>query len=154
MLSKKPVHRRLCHGVPSAPTNGLPNLPPLRDLDQPFPFDIKLWNRPYRFEFYDTASPENYTLLSPDFVILCYDISDSRSLVNAQEVWRKIAGRHYRLDGGEVVPLMLLGLKRDLRVEGPGLIDPQEVNGPTNERDAKKYGIEKLTPPPWRCCRD
>ena len=75
-------------------------------------------------------------------------------MVNAQEVWRKIAGRHYRLDGGEVVPLMLLGLKRDLRVEGPGLIDPQEVNGPTHERDAKKYGIEKLTPPPWRYRRD
>lgn len=105
----------------------------MRDLDQPFPFDIKLWNRPYRFEFYDTASPENYTLLTPDFVILCYDISDRSSLINAQEVWRKIVGRHYR-QNGEDIPVMLLGLKRDLRVEGPGVIEPQEV-GTSSEHD-------------------
>ncbi|KAI7366534.1 hypothetical protein KC328_g18460, partial [Hortaea werneckii] len=30
-------------------------LPVLRDLDQPFPFDIRMYNRPYRFEFSDTA---------------------------------------------------------------------------------------------------
>lgn len=28
----------------------------------------------------------------------------------------------------EDVPVMLLGLKRDLRVEGPGVIYPQEVS--------------------------
>lgn len=117
------IYRRLCHGVSAA---DLSDFPVLRDLDQPFPFDISLWNRPYRFEFSDTASPENYALLSPDFVILCYDVNDRRSLVNTKEVWRKIVGRHYKCEG-EDVPIMLLGLKRDLRVEGPELVDPQEV---------------------------
>lgn len=98
----------------------------LRDLDQPFVYDIHMYNRPYRFEFYDTASPENYTLLLPDFVIVCYDISDRRSLVNAQQVWRKevIRNYSYRKQG---IPVMLLGLKRDLRVENEEIIYPQEV---------------------------
>jgi GTPase SAR1 family protein len=85
-----------------------------------------MYNRPYRFEFSDTASPQNYTLLRPNFVILCYDISDRRSLINVQEVWRKDVTRHYT-HRDEGIPVMLLGLKRDLRVEGKDLIEPQEV---------------------------
>ena len=85
-----------------------------------------MYNRPYRFEFSDTASPENWTLLSPDFVILCYDINDRRSLINAKEVWRKSVAIHHE-KGKEEFPVMLLGLKRDLRAETPGMIDPQEV---------------------------
>lgn len=87
-----------------------------------------MYNRPYRFEFSDTASPENYTLLRPNFVILCYDISDRRSLVNVQQVWRKDVIRHYSVQN-ESIPVMLLGLKRDLREEGDDMIDPQEVSG-------------------------
>ncbi|KAL8830492.1 MAG: hypothetical protein Q9191_001396 [Dirinaria sp. TL-2023a] len=116
---------RLSHGIPEGRSTLPVGFQLLRDLDQPFPFDIKLYNRPYRFEFYDTGSPTNYTLLTPDFVILCYDVSNRRSLVNAQEVWRKVAARHYRQEDDDV-PIMLLGLKRDLRVEGPELIDPLE----------------------------
>ena len=85
-----------------------------------------MYNRPYRFEFYDTASPENYTLLHPDFVILCYDINSRKSLVNVQQVWRKDVIRNYAMQD-ESIPVMLLGLKRDLRVEGEGIIYPQEV---------------------------
>lgn len=85
-----------------------------------------MYNRPYRFEFSDTASPENWTLLSPDFVILCYDINDRRSLINAQEVWKKSVAIHHGKEKEEF-PVMLLGLKRDLRAETPGMIDPQEV---------------------------
>ena len=85
-----------------------------------------MYNRHYLFEFYDTASPENYTLLDPHFVILCYDISDRRSLINAQQVWRKDVIRHYAYKD-EKIPVMLLGLKRDLRVDEAGVIDPQEV---------------------------
>lgn len=101
-------------------------LPTLHDLDQPFIFDISMYNRPYRFEFYDTASPENFTLLQPDFVILCFDITDRRSLINVPQVWRKNVTRYYRRDG-EDPPLMVLGLKRDARVEEEGVIYPQEV---------------------------
>ncbi|KAL8901136.1 MAG: hypothetical protein Q9207_005352 [Kuettlingeria erythrocarpa] len=102
-------------------------LPVLHDMDQPFIFNISMYNRPYRFEFFDTASPENYTLLRPDFIILCYDITDRRSLLNVQQVWRKDITRHYRRVD-EDVPLMVLGLKRDARVEGEGVIYPQEVS--------------------------
>lgn len=86
-----------------------------------------MYNKPYRFQFYDTASPENYTLLRPDFVILCYDVTDRRSLINVQEIWRKDVTRNYRRDG-EDVPIMVLGLKRDARIEEEGVIYPQEVS--------------------------
>ena len=56
----------------------------LRDGDQPFVFDITFFNRPYRFEFYDTSSPENWTLLRPDVIVLCYDVSSRLSLIHAQ----------------------------------------------------------------------
>jgi GTPase SAR1 family protein len=85
-----------------------------------------MYNRPYRFEFYDTASPQNYTLLQPDFVILCYDINNRISLEDAQNDWRKQVYMHYRRE--DKVPVMLLGLKRDLRaVEAEGMVDPLEV---------------------------
>jgi len=58
-------------------------------------------------------------------------------LVNAKEVWKKIAGRQYRREG-EDVPVMLLGLKRELREEGPELIDPQEV------ASSKIYAIDLI----------
>lgn len=107
--------------------DGAGPLPVLHDMDQPFIFNISMYNRPYRFEFFDTASPENYTLLRPDFIILCYDVTDRRSLINIQQVWRKDVTRHYRRVD-EDVPLMVLGLKRDARVEGEGVIFPQEVS--------------------------
>ena len=117
---------RLSHGRNAARLKTT-DLPLLRDLDQPFVYDIRMYNRAYRFEFSDTASPENYTLLHPNFVILCYDINDRRSLVNVQQVWRKDVIRHYSVED-ESIPVMLLGLKRDLREEGADMIDPQEVS--------------------------
>ncbi|KAI4234519.1 MAG: hypothetical protein L6R40_006724 [Gallowayella cf. fulva] len=113
-------------------------LPTLHDLDQPFIFDISMYNRPYRFEFYDTASPENFTLLQPDFVILCFDITDRRSLINVPQVWRKNVTRYYRRDG-EDPPLMVLGLKRDARVEEEGVIYPQEAYRIAQEMRCDRY---------------
>ncbi len=55
-------------------------MPNLRDLDQPFVYDVRMYNRPYRLEFYDTSSPENWTLLQPGLVVLCFDICDRTSL--------------------------------------------------------------------------
>lgn len=48
--------------------------------------------------------------------------------MNAQQVWRKDVIRHYAV-ADETIPVMLLGLKRDLREEGEGVIYPQEVSG-------------------------
>jgi Ras homolog gene family, member A len=85
-----------------------------------------MYNRPYRFEFYDTASPQNFTLLQPDFVILCYDINNRASLEDTQTDWRKRVYLHYRRE--DRIPVMLLGLKRDLRVkEADSMVDPMEA---------------------------
>jgi Ras homolog gene family, member A len=110
-------------GITNASTTELKHL---HDIDQPFTYDIRMYNRPYRFEFYDTASPQNYTLLRPDFVILCYDINDRASLEESQRRWRKEVILHFRRE--DRIPVMLLGLKRDLRaMEAPGMVDPLEV---------------------------
>ncbi|KAL9582766.1 MAG: hypothetical protein Q9203_005352 [Teloschistes exilis] len=133
---KSTLLARLSRGQTSLESAG--PLPILHDLDQPFIFNISMYNRPYRFEFFDTASPENYTLLRPDFVILCYDITDRRSLINIQQVWRKDITRHYMIDR-EDVPVMLLGLKRDARVEEPGVIYPQEGYRIAQEMRCDRY---------------
>jgi Ras homolog gene family, member A len=58
----------------------------LRDMDQPFIFEARNKKGGYRLEFYDTSSPENWRLLEPDMVIICYDISQRLSLINMQRV--------------------------------------------------------------------
>ncbi|KAK5175822.1 uncharacterized protein LTR77_000962 [Saxophila tyrrhenica] len=103
---------RLTLGLhPNTPTRT--PLPTLRDLDQPFPFHIRLYNRPYRFEFSDTASPTNYTLLRPALIILCYSIAIPSSLANIQKYWKEVVERHFNYD--ESLPVILLGLGRDVR---------------------------------------
>ncbi|KAH6621077.1 P-loop containing nucleoside triphosphate hydrolase protein [Chaetomium sp. MPI-SDFR-AT-0129] len=98
----------------------------LRDLDQPFVFEIRSRKGQYRFEFYDTSSPESWKLLQPDLVILCYDISHRPSLVNLQEVWIKQVRTVF--PSSDVLPVLVLGLKRDLRTEDDpnGTLYPQE----------------------------
>ncbi|KAF7505920.1 hypothetical protein GJ744_012455 [Endocarpon pusillum] len=62
----------------------------LPDTAQPIPLTTTLYNRSYRLEFSDTACPHrHYSLLDPDVVVLCYDISDRQSLQDAQHRWRK-----------------------------------------------------------------
>jgi len=74
-----------------------------------------MYNRPYSFHFYDTASPTNYTLLKPDFIILAYDISRRATLESIRNEWRTVVNTHFNYD--EALPVMVLGLKRDLRRE-------------------------------------
>ncbi|MCJ1425163.1 hypothetical protein MMC29_003051 [Sticta canariensis] len=109
-----------------------------RDIDQPFVFDIRMYNRPYRLEFYDTASPDNYALLRPDFAVICYAIDDRQSLANASVVWRKEVARNCSQERNDI-PVMLLGLKRDLRVEGPAIIYPQEGYRVAQEMRCDRY---------------
>jgi Ras homolog gene family, member A len=71
--------------------------------------------RPFRFCFYDTASPTNYTLLRPNFIILCFDISNRSTLCSLGGQWKKQVDGQFNLD--EAIPVMVLGLKRDLRKE-------------------------------------
>ncbi|KAG0652677.1 GTP-binding rho5 [Hyphodiscus hymeniophilus] len=111
----------------------------LKDSSQPFVFDIKFYNRPYRFVFYDTASPETWTLLHPHVVVLCYDISSRLSLINIQRHWAKEVIRVY--PEREDLPVLLLGLKRDLRSETDpnGIIYPQEAYRIAQELRCDKY---------------
>jgi Ras family protein A len=90
-------------------------LPQLRDEDQPFTFNVSLYNRAYSFAFSDTASPTSYTLLRPDFLILCYDISRRTTLESLRARWLPVVNSHFNYD--EALPVMVLGLKRDLRRE-------------------------------------
>lgn len=100
-------------------------LPTLRDLEQPFLFDVKLYNRPYRLEFSDTSSPTSYTLLRPSVIILCYSIPSRSSLQSVATTWKHMVETHFNYD--ECLPVILLGLKRDLRREGvEGMVFPQE----------------------------
>lgn len=41
--------------------------------------------------------------------------------------WRNEITLHFQHGYGEKIPVMMLGLKRDLRVESEGIIYPQEV---------------------------
>ncbi|KAL8861840.1 MAG: hypothetical protein Q9178_001709 [Gyalolechia marmorata] len=133
---KSTLLSRLSQGQHAPKVSG--PLPTLHDLDQPFIFDISMYNRPYRFEFYDTSCSENYTLLRPDFVVLCFDVTDRGSLTNVPGVWRKDVTRHYRRDG-EDPPLMMLGLKRDARVEDEGVVYPQEGYRIAQEMRCDRY---------------
>ncbi|KAL2195789.1 P-loop containing nucleoside triphosphate hydrolase protein [Corynascus similis CBS 632.67] len=111
----------------------------LKDTDQPFCFDIRTRTRQYRFEFYDTSSPENWRLLRPNLVIVCYDISQRLSLINLQRVWnRELRSAFVRSD---TLPVLVLGLKRDLRSEDDpnGIIYPQEGYRVAQEMRADRY---------------
>ena len=63
----------------------------LRDSDQPFIFEARNRRAGYRFEYYDTSGPENWRLLRPDLVIICFDISQRLSLINMQRLVRTTA---------------------------------------------------------------
>lgn len=111
------------------------NLPTPRDMDQPFCLDIRMYNRPYRFEFYDTASPTNYSLLHPEVIILCYSIADPDSLKSVHTRWKSIVETHFNYD--EQLPVILVGLMRDHRrkEDYEGRVKPLD-NGGDDEEDA------------------
>lgn len=88
-------------------------LPVLRDDDQPLPFDVSFYPRQARLEFYDTSSPQHYSLLRPAVIVLCFAISDPGSLDSIQTSWKNIVETHFNYD--ENIPVILLGLKRDVR---------------------------------------
>ena len=81
--------RRISQGRPNL--HGKAPIHLLRDMDQPFVFEIRSRKGQYRFEFYDTSSPESWRLLRPDLVVLCYDISHRLTLINLQRV---VGGPH------------------------------------------------------------
>ncbi|KAH9907854.1 P-loop containing nucleoside triphosphate hydrolase protein [Xylariomycetidae sp. FL2044] len=111
----------------------------LRDIDQPFIFELRNRKGTYRVEFYDTSCPDNWRLLEPDLVLICYDISQRLSLINLQRVW--INEVHATFSTSDHMPIMVIGLKRDLRSEDDpdGIIYPQEGYQVSQEMRVDKY---------------
>jgi hypothetical protein len=91
--------------------------------------------------------------LQPDVIILAFDISDRATLENLKGVsfslvsltmsrifefsanhlasdfqWRSDITRYFQRGPGERVPVMMIGLKRDMRAEDNHIIYPQEVS--------------------------
>lgn len=135
-------------------------IPLLRDIDQPFNFDINLSKTRYRLEFYDTSSPENWRLLDPDVVVICYDISQRLSLINMKRYVSSPGHRSAILTSSnacvgtqwideikrafprsDVLPIVILGLKRDLRSETDpnGIIYPEEAYQVAQTMRADRY---------------
>ncbi|KAM3484160.1 GTP-binding protein RHO2 [Beauveria bassiana D1-5] len=114
-------------------------IPLLRDIDQPFIFNVNLSRKCYRLEFQDTSSPENWRVLDPDVVVICFDISQRLSLLNMKRYWIDEVKRAFpRIDG---LPIVILGLKRDLRSETDpnGIIYPQEAYQMAQSLRADRY---------------
>ncbi|KAI0393535.1 P-loop containing nucleoside triphosphate hydrolase protein [Xylariaceae sp. FL0594] len=111
----------------------------LRDIDQPFVFEIRNRRRAYRLEFYDTDCPEDWRLLQPDVILICYDISQRLSLINMERVWIKEVSSAF--DISRHIPIIVVGLKRDLRSETDpnGVIYPQEGYKVSQAMRADKY---------------
>ncbi|KAI1826930.1 P-loop containing nucleoside triphosphate hydrolase protein [Xylaria intraflava] len=111
----------------------------LRDADQPFIFELRNRKRSYRLEFYDTDCPENWRLLAePDLVLLCYDISQRLSLINMERWIKDVCSAFQTRDR---IPVIVVGLKRDLRSETDpnGIIYPQEGYKASQALRADKY---------------
>ncbi|CAN8103967.1 unnamed protein product [Discula destructiva] len=111
----------------------------LKDINQPFIFELSFGRRRYRLEFYDTSSPDNWRLLKPDLILICYDISQRLSLINLKRIWIKQVRATFQTES--TMPLAVLGLKRDLRsAEDPnGIIYPQEGLQVAQEMRVDKY---------------
>ncbi|KAI0856547.1 P-loop containing nucleoside triphosphate hydrolase protein [Xylaria cubensis] len=111
----------------------------LKDEDQPFIFELRNRRRVYRLEFYDTAFSDDWRLLEPDLILICYDISQRLSLINMERVWIKEIRSALRTS--DHTPIMVVGLKRDLRSETDpnGIIDPQEGYKVSQSMRADKY---------------
>ncbi|KAJ5956633.1 hypothetical protein N7501_010912 [Penicillium viridicatum] len=112
---------------PSRPSDNEPNtLELLRDGDQPFIYDIRFSKKTFTLELYDTSNPnQHWTSLRPDVVVIAFDISNRDTLAGLKE-WRNDITRYFQYGHGERLPVMMIGLKRDLRREGEEIIYPQE----------------------------
>ncbi|KAL4980763.1 P-loop containing nucleoside triphosphate hydrolase protein [Aspergillus desertorum] len=111
----------------------------LRDSDQPFVYEIKFSKKLFTLEIYDTASPnQHWTTLRPDVVLLAFDISN-RATLDGLKGWRSDVIRYFQRGEGERIPVMMVGLKRDLREEGEEIIYPQETYRIAQELRCDRY---------------
>ncbi|GAO13303.1 uncharacterized protein UV8b_00726 [Ustilaginoidea virens] len=114
-------------------------IPLLRDIDQPFMFNINVGRNEFCLEFSDTSCPDNWRLLDPDVIIICYDISQRLSLINMKRYW--IDQVKMTFQRADTLPIVILGLKRDLRSEKDpnGIIYPHEAYQAAQSIRADRY---------------
>ncbi|KAL4921942.1 P-loop containing nucleoside triphosphate hydrolase protein [Aspergillus aurantiobrunneus] len=111
----------------------------LRDSDQPFIYDINFSKKSFTLEIYDTGYPnQHWTTLQPDVVLLAFDVSN-RDTLDGLKGWRSDIIRYFQRGEGERIPVMMVGLKRDLREPGEGLIYPQETYRIAQELRCDRY---------------
>lgn len=121
-----------------AGSNSSTPLRTLKDLEQPFVFDIRFARKNFRLEFYDTASPTSYTLLKPSMIVLCFSVEDRQTLTSVHTHWKHIVETHFNYD--ESLPVVLLGLKRDLRKDGPpNIVFPHEAVNLAQQMRCDRY---------------
>lgn len=111
------------------PHLSLPTLPPLLPSHSQLPppprpqtFNVSLFNRPYPIAIYPNTSPlftDPYPS-HPSLAVLCFAINDRSSLHLATKYWRRQLTSHYP---GHEMPVLLLGLKRDLRHDRRAVAD-------------------------------
>lgn len=77
-------------------------------------------------------------MLRPDIVVLAFDISNRESLAGLK-AWRNDVTRYFQLGHGERMPVMMLGLKRDLRADTEDIIYPQESYRIAQELSCDRY---------------
>lgn len=126
-------------GLSNAAAQGTAPPPLLRDSDQPFVLELRSRIAAFRLEFSDTESPENWRCLQPDLVVLCYDISHRPSLTSLQTRWiGEVRTVFPHRDG---LPILVLGLKRDLRREDDpnGTLYPHEAYNLSQQLRADMY---------------
>ncbi|OJJ44340.1 hypothetical protein ASPZODRAFT_71566 [Penicilliopsis zonata CBS 506.65] len=110
-----------------------------RDTDQPFLYNVRFTKKNLQIEFYDSSNPnQHWSMLQPNAIILAFDISN-RDTLDGLKAWRNDITRFFQHGYGEKIPIMLLGLKRDLRVEGEGIIYPQESYRIAQELRCDRY---------------
>ncbi|KAJ6021708.1 hypothetical protein N7540_007212 [Penicillium herquei] len=111
----------------------------LRDSDQPFIYDIHFSKKSFTLEVYDTSYPnQHWSTLSPNVAVIAFDISNRETLAGLKE-WRNDITRYFQHGYGERIPVMMLGLKRDLREEGEDIIYPQETYRIAQELRCDRY---------------
>ncbi|CAK7239590.1 MAG: hypothetical protein STHCBS139747_001021 [Sporothrix thermara] len=127
-------------GLRNGATASSSSPPLLRDEDQPFVVELRTRIAAFRLEFSDTASPEHWRCRPPpDIVVLCYDISRRPTLTSLQTRWLgevRTAFQHC-----DRMPILVLGLKRDLRREDDpaGTLYPHEAYNLAQQLRADMY---------------
>ena len=85
--------------------------------------ELEVDSRKVQLTLWDTAGQEAYDKMramaypNTDVFLLCFSLVDKNSLANVEEKW--VPDLRHKRSGWEKVPILLVGLKKDLRKENP-----------------------------------